>query len=406
MYLFSHTAVGWNANFVLFRNISTAVCLGSGFVLFFYSCLRKRGVIEINLFIISYILFTFWSFISYLWSADRETTWDISMNLIRGIFFVCPMSFRIKNEKDIRRIICLFVLYVLVSLGYVYATHDFTAGVTRLGYGEDVGNIVNILARIGALGAILNLFIIQYYGYHKNNSKKKILLLIVEVIIIVLMMLCGSRSGIIAVVMGGIIYAVSYFPNVKKIKGLAMVLCGLAIFIYLVNKNAYLNVLFATTWGSLYNYLFHREKFIGISVISRSEMIMLGMQLWIKSPLLGWGMGSFEKLNPYQVYAHNNYVEILSGVGFIGFLLYYIVHAFMGYILFRISKKENMYRSLAFSVLLTLFFLDCTSVVYSALYNRLMICILFKICQLERIGNSIKWERIRKRFLMVNLLFL
>jgi len=55
----------------------------------------------------------------------------------------------------------------------------------------------------------------------------------------------------------------------------------------------------------------------------RREMFFKGLQLWTKSPLIGYGEGQFSVVSGFGGYAHNNYTEILANLGMIGFVLHY-----------------------------------------------------------------------------------
>ena len=63
----------------------------------------------------------------------------------------------------------------------------------------------------------------------------------------------------------------------------------------------------------------------------RSQMIKMGLERWIQSPILGYGFDSFKYYNQsvtgHFYYSHNNFVEILYNTGIIGFVLYYWYYA-------------------------------------------------------------------------------
>jgi O-antigen ligase len=64
-----------------------------------------------------------------------------------------------------------------------------------------------------------------------------------------------------------------------------------------------------------------------VSTNERFEFAEIGLRLWAESPLWGHGLDQFRVLTYAETYAHNNYVELLVGLGVIGLLLYYALYA-------------------------------------------------------------------------------
>ncbi len=73
----------------------------------------------------------------------------------------------------------------------------------------------------------------------------------------------------------------------------------------------------------------------GSSVYLRERMVSVGLRLWAEQPFAGQGAGQFTSLSGFQMYAHNNYVELLANNGIIGLVLYYTVPAAMLFVVLR-----------------------------------------------------------------------
>ena len=84
----------------------------------------------------------------------------------------------------------------------------------------------------------------------------------------------------------------------------------------------------------------------------------LGLQLFRQSPLIGIGIGNAnlytQILFGNNHYLHNNYVELLACGGLIGFFLYYSIHL---YILFFLWKYRK-YRDKEFDICLVLLLIN------------------------------------------------
>lgn len=77
----------------------------------------------------------------------------------------------------------------------------------------------------------------------------------------------------------------------------------------------------------------------------RLQMIRVGLDGFIMSPLLGHGFGMFQQLMKDQgyafIYAHNNYIDMLVSGGILLFLAYYWIHIKLLKTMISMRKKNN-----------------------------------------------------------------
>jgi O-antigen ligase len=106
---------------------------------------------------------------------------------------------------------------------------------------------------------------------------------------------------------------------------------------------------------------------------TRTEMIQQGLHLWGQSPLFGNGLDAFEGLSGYETYAHNNYVELLCGLGLIGTLLFYALYA---QVLFRAARAPRFLRLYCWIFILTLLLADFGYVSYTSKQSVMILMIL------------------------------
>lgn len=80
------------------------------------------------------------------------------------------------------------------------------------------------------------------------------------------------------------------------------------------------------------------------SVYARLDLAKAGLQTWTQSPLFGIGANQFKyhagQYRLTQAYTHSNFIEILSGFGLVGFILYYSIYAVLTW---RIVKDLQTY---------------------------------------------------------------
>ena len=110
------------------------------------------------------------------------------------------------------------------------------------------------------------------------------------------------------------------------------------------------------------------------STAERKYLIEFGLNIFQDKPLAGYGLATFSYLNPFHKYAHNNFVEILVGVGLIGTLLFYSMHYFIGKQIFKM--KDKSLKTIFIYFLFILFFMDLAIVSYG---NKLILLILLFI---------------------------
>ncbi|HEX03529.1 MAG TPA: O-antigen ligase family protein [Bacteroidetes bacterium] len=63
-----------------------------------------------------------------------------------------------------------------------------------------------------------------------------------------------------------------------------------------------------------------------LSEQKRINMYLDGWQMFLDNPIFGVGLGNYRLLSPYQSAAHSDYMEILTGTGIIGFVLYFSMY--------------------------------------------------------------------------------
>jgi O-antigen ligase len=105
----------------------------------------------------------------------------------------------------------------------------------------------------------------------------------------------------------------------------------------------------------------------------RAEMIEQGLALWQHAPLFGNGLDSFRGLSGQDTYAHNNYVELLCGLGIVGTLLFYAIHAG---VLIRAARARRSLKRYCWVFVLTLLLADIGAVSYKSKQTIMILMVL------------------------------
>ncbi|MBO0454020.1 O-antigen ligase family protein [Candidatus Enterococcus murrayae] len=85
------------------------------------------------------------------------------------------------------------------------------------------------------------------------------------------------------------------------------------------------------------------------SMNHRKLLLEEGLRLFSEHPFFGNGVDALREIAGYN--AHNNYVEILSNNGIIGFALYYFTYLVNCLMLLKVKKKDSLYSIMLFTMI-------------------------------------------------------
>ena len=107
---------------------------------------------------------------------------------------------------------------------------------------------------------------------------------------------------------------------------------------------------------------------IDASTEERNNMVELGLSLWMKQPMLGYGISNahifVDKYMGLDTYLHNNYVELLCGGGLVGFCLYYAMHVYLFVSFIKYRKTNKALFSICMTWLLLIIMMEWGNVSY------------------------------------------
>lgn len=105
------------------------------------------------------------------------------------------------------------------------------------------------------------------------------------------------------------------------------------------------------------------------SAIHRYEMTIEALEIWAQHPFVGIGVDQYKNAGSFDVYAHNNYAELLSGMGLLGLALYYALPLALLKKCFPRPSDRSIESPALFSLLLLLLLLDLGMVSF---YNKVI----------------------------------
>lgn len=208
-------------------------------------------------------------------------------------------------------------------------------------------------------------FMASFYRYRRTRERGILLLILFN---LVFTFLSGSRRALMFCTLSPAIF-ILLRGNKKKllINTFWVALFGVVVFFSIMRIHA-LYDLIGYRIASLFDVLGGGKG--EDTTVTRAFMIEYGFELFLQNPIWGYGLNyfsvSYGEISGHEVYAHNNYIELMVSGGLVLLFLYYSKFVSVIRSLFK-NHEHNLQSVLFLSILLTLIFSDMASVTY---YNR------------------------------------
>ncbi|MBQ3127749.1 MAG: O-antigen ligase family protein [Clostridia bacterium] len=362
-------------NDVKFIGTLTGIVMLAAAMLLWLGRKNSRVVIPYNT--AWYVAFTVFSAISCLWSMFIDT--HIASYFLRMVVIIASItsvSIYVDTAEDLERLIKLFILSMTIIVFMEFAvtpSDEWTSGVMGSHFSGANQNSVAFLVFCAELMA--------FYEFYSRGRKRYVFLIILFVVFVIL---SGSRKALFAAVAGPLmfvffsVYKRNYLFHIILIAALA----ALIVFIIMNDVNAYNSI--GKRFESMLEFWFEdRSHKVDNSLYMRSYYIQLAQEMFGESPVFGKGMGNFARIidEVYElqgVYSHNNFWQILSELGIVGFFIYYSMYAFIIIKLIRnalIHKSRISLLFLTFMILLVV--LETGFVTYNSKMPHIVIAIAY-----------------------------
>jgi|SRR5699024_2545542 len=332
--------------------------------------------LKITNYVVWLLLFNMFILLSGVWSIEKKFfIKDFKLMLVISIVFIY-ISLIIQNKNNIYTLLKLFIYSKVIMAIYIFFNIEITSlGNVRIG-AENLGEEWNANT-IGMNMAISSFMVTVLLKDEKVKSRKYFYFLCV-LLFCVVTLLSGSRKALFILIFSIGLYSIITSKRYKAAKATIMFLTGMILLYLVMNVSFLYDVL-----GSRIDTLL--AKFSGSGSVDKSTaerflMVELGMDFFKDNPLFGYGANNFRELfgniTGRYVYSHNNYVELLVGIGLIGTLIYYFGYL---YILNKVSFKNDPLSAFAFVSIVVLFIIDIGLVSYNSFYIQFLICLSFSI---------------------------
>ncbi len=314
-------------------------------------------------------------FASLFYSPSSELAWrGISAYLI--VFAMVGSMIQVTQDYEHLKIIlnAFVISAVLISL------LSFTLYYNDLFSGQrfDVsGNANDIMVKM-----LLPVCILIYRCF--TEKKQSLFNFILLIPCATVLMLTGSRKGLFIPVVFTVFFI---FLNQKSriLKRGLMTLLILVFIGYLIFQIPELY----TAVGQRVEYFIAPLLGSGdttyFSDLARERFRRQALSMFLSSPIIGHGINAFESI--YGTYSHNNYTELLSSLGLVGFISFYSIYVYCFGQLLKLRKIMGADKNLndfAISLLIANLFFDWGAVSFDILYSMISLAVAVSVILLTK----------------------
>lgn len=291
--------------------------------------LFAKKKITFNKLLLFYVLFIVLCLITSIYAINQTTAVSKTITLTLIFIVMFTLVNYIDSYEKLRRIIFYFVYSGIVSSIYILVTSDFSE-ITR--YGAELGNQ-------NAVG--MNIAISSIFCFYIVLSERKYWFTLFLLVMVPCILLTGSRKALILFVLNVIF--ILYLKNRGDLRNLLKFVlictCILLVLYYLIFYIPFFKQIIGERVENFFSFLWGESTNEG-SMNIRYNMIINGIELFRERPFIGYGIDNYRFLYS-GTYSHNNFIELMVGVGIFGIIIYYLAHVFVVKSLLKTSKHTN-----------------------------------------------------------------
>ena len=323
-----------------------------------------------------YLYFTVYVIFSLVWAVFKDTSSGVFEVIVRNVPYIICLDLYCNSKKNTDRMMNIVLAAIMLfAIRLVLITPVSTWG--TLGVGDAIGQQRNFIGQVGALAAVM--------GYVLFLNERKKIYFIPIVLGYFIAIISGSRKAFVMFPIGIVLYLLTEKSSKKRIRYLLiLVLIGL-LFLFVYSSSPFMQEIFGTRMLALFD-----DSIVDKSILDREYLGAVALQMFKEKPILGWGCDNVRSYLvsigfKLEVYAHNNYLELLADYGIVGLALYYSLYARAIYQAIK-NGLDDKYDKLIFVVLLVCMVMEYGSVNYQ---RNTYLYIITIVC------SSLKWNKNR-----------
>jgi O-antigen ligase len=336
------------------------------FIFDFFFTGKRLGLRE-NIYVKTISLFSIYLLFSYYWSPSSTFQKNL---LLQGSLIL--------NSMALFYIISKYRVWEAVLVGYViygYINHLLLFKILPVSlfssedsfiYGRFVGAGLN--ANTFAIDLFFGTFSTLLLVKITRNRFYKFLLWINIPLVLNAIIYSGSKKGLSSFIIIMVFYLYQYY---LKYKSKTIIYASLGLVAICIAFLIYGDSVSVSNMPPIFDRFagLFREVNSGVgddSTSARISYILLGIEGFLKNPVLGYGQDAFAYF--YYAYSHNNFIEILFNLGLVGFILYYRM-----FIILFIKNKSTTYQHGMINLMLFIILLMDTAMVSYNVRSQMII---------------------------------
>lgn len=314
--------------------------------------------------IITTVCFIIFSMFMTFTSFNIESSSNMMLTLVQIFVVMLFIASYTDNISKIRSLFRSISFSGVIASIYILLNSDLQ-NLSRLG--NQIGNL-NDVGMIFAISTLISLYFLI--------EKRNVLNFTSLIINLSMSFLTGSRTAFLFLIFG--LFFITIFGS-KAVNKLSitriLIICVFVFFLYFVIFEI---SVFAEIIGvriiSFIDFV-GNDGTIDTSIDTRYLMIRRGWELFLDKPLFGYGLNTYRHISGFNTYSHNNFIELLVGVGLIGTILYYFSMLFAIANLIKIHKKDRPLVATVLSIIVGFMFVATIGRVFY--YMKIFTMIMF-----------------------------
>ncbi|MBN1879730.1 O-antigen ligase family protein [bacterium] len=260
------------------------------------------------------LMFCLWSFTGVIYATDMVLFFQYYKYIIELTILVILISAIIKYSGDVK---WFYIAFIGIAIFRVfYRIEDF--GLDQI---TNPGTDFRRYEDSNALGYFAFMGILSLFGLWMETKSNILRLMLVGLAMISLygLLYSASRGALVSLIVLVLLWPPLCLVDGARNKMLALLVS--AVFIAVAYQGIRF-IMLETYLGWRFQTMMEDNAY---TEMARFQLIQIGWDLFLKNPILGYGLGQFGEASGTGRYAHNEFIEIAATTGIPGVVLYYSV---------------------------------------------------------------------------------
>lgn len=339
-------------------------------------------------FIVLFGAFLLFCIDSRSWALNKQYANEVILIMIMLLVSDIVFLEYVSSYKRWLDFVNLFVISCLLHGLYAIVTTPLNKFGTNE-FGLATGFYFNNIAQVMAFGCMAALYLF--------NLKRNYFWIFAIAIMSLIIAVTGSRKGFFMVLFSITIFVFASRQNsLSRLKKIIFFFLIILLGYNVIMSNDFLYQQIGSRLTTVFAFLGDSRVQGDFSTNERLYFLANGISLFKSHPWRGVGVNNFKAyvvgyMNTRRAYSHNNYIELLSDVGIIGFALYYcnyirlVVKAFKKYF----KNGRNNIDLFVVAMLSMLMILEYGNVTYYFIQYHLVLVIVCSYLYVSNISESI-----------------